>query len=118
MGLLIPAWALATAIADLMQAPSGQKCASRPPMQEKGYFADFFLSFAGEERLDVSEIVGRIDAGRKRLGRETHDDPMTVFERAQLFERLGAFEQRRRERGESAQEPRAIGIDADVAQER
>src|SRR6185312_639544 len=50
-----------------------------------------------------------------RLGCQAYRDGMTVFEDAQLFQRLGLLQRRARQPRIASEEAGAIGIDADVA---
>ena len=43
------------------------------------------------EAFDARQILGRVDARRKRFGRFAHGDRKAVLERAQLFERFDAL---------------------------
>ena len=58
------------------------------------------------QRPHALEVLGRVDAGRRRACGDLDDDPVAVPERAQLLERLEALDRRRRQRRKRAQEAR------------
>src|SRR3954467_2903571 len=100
-----------------------------PPVT-KMYLVAFIREFRGtcercrsirtsglEQPTHLFEIFRRVHANR--VVRGFHGlDANAVFERAQLFQRLGAFERGRLERGEHHQRGAAIRVHADVTEQR
>src|SRR5688572_8936899 len=70
-----------------------------------------------QQPAHLLEVLRRVDADRvvRRLDRL---DPDPVFQGAELFERLGAFERRRLERREHEQSVPAIRVHADMLVQR
>ena len=70
-----------------------------------------------QQPAHLFQIFRRVDADRV-VGGFDGLDADAVLERAQLLERLGAFERRRLERGQHQQRAAPVGVEADVAVER
>ena len=47
-----------------------------------------------DEPANADQVLLRVDAGRRRFGRDGDDDPVTVEQRTQLLERLVTFDRR------------------------
>ena len=71
-----------------------------------------------ERRPHASEVFRGVHARAGCLWRHVHRDAFAVPEHAQLLQRLGLFQRTGRQLGETAQEARAVTVDADVAQRR
>src|SRR5436189_4354917 len=73
------------------------------------------ISISSQHSKHSLEVLRRIDARRNVGFAHQHGDAMAVPQRAQLLERLGALDRRRRQRRVCAQEAHAVGVDAGVA---
>src|SRR5438477_399379 len=83
-----------------------------------GTAASFIASACGIVRGRLLEIGGRIDAGRRRPGRNFDDDFVAVPERSQLLERFEPLDRRAFERWIARQKVDAIRVEAVVTIKR
>ena len=67
-------------------------------------------------RFGAREILLGVDAGWKLVHAHGHADAITMLQRAQLFQRLGAFQRGRLKLRGMAQEAGAISVQTDMAQ--
>ena len=76
------------------------------------------LCAAGKQRSDACEIIGRIDSGMRLGGNNADTDAVAVPKRAQLLERLELLKGRRCKARKAGKKVTAIGINANVPENR
>src|SRR3990167_4235033 len=95
-------------------------CANRALAYSVGSLKDAENSPSAEdkERAHPRQIVGGVDALPGGLCTHMDRDAFAMPKHAQLLQRFGQFQGRGLQRRKVAQESRAVGVDADVAQRR
>src|SRR5262249_6744031 len=70
---------------------------------------------SSETAPHAPQVRGGVDPRMRRAERDRHGDAIAVCQRAQLLERLEALDGRRRKAGKPLEDPRAVGVDAEMA---